>query len=453
MTNTINLLLASISYVNVPYVCMEKGDFVPPDSVFCAFGMSKSDEEWIATQIKEVKIRVDDNGMKLNDKYYGAPESFWKGDVLYMPAEYLSFILCKVIKGYAYWDRDKKRFFVKTEDPTIASVSLEDKGDSVCLTLKYVQGVHLRPQTDPSKPSLLVISVPGGFYWKTFRIEGTGPVKEIRIDHTEAGMVLRVSLSEGAAGYGVVDKAELFAVSVYKAKKLKEPEKKKRKIDLIVIDAGHGGKDPGAVGYNDLYEKNITLPVALALKKVLEKELGVKVILTRDEDRFVTLGDRARIANRAGADLFISLHCNWAKNKDACGVETYFLAAARTDWERSVAAFENKAIEYESESQDKADMIGFILSDMIQNEYLKESQDLAAYIHEGIMTKTDFVDRGVKQAGFYVLRGCYMPAVLVEMGFISNKSDANELQKKEVQERLVRGIAQGIKEFVKHYER
>ncbi len=449
----IKLLLSSLSYVNVPFISMEKGDFAPPDSVFCAFGMNSSNGEWLATQIKEVRIKVDDGGMRLNDKYYEAPESFWKGDVLYMPVEFLSFILCKVIKGYAYWDKDKKRFFVNRDDPTITSISLEDKGDSVCLIVKYNQGIHLKPQADPSSPSLLKIAVPGGFYWKAFRLDGMGPVKDVRINHTEAGMSIRISLGEGAAGYGLTDRSEFFSVSVYKAKKVKEPEQKKRKIDLIVIDAGHGGKDPGAVGYNDLYEKTITLPVALALKKELEKELGVKVILTRDEDRFVTLGDRARIANRAGADLFISLHCNWGKNKDACGVETYFLAAARTDWERSVAAFENKAIEYESESPDKSDMVGFILSDMIQNEYLKESQDLAAYIHEGIIAKTNFNDRGVKQAGFYVLRGCYMPAVLIEMGFVSNKSDAKELQKKEVQEQLVKGIAQGVKEFIRHYER
>ena len=449
----VGFLFASLTYLSVPCVSMERGDFVPPDSVFSAFGMERSEDGWLATQLKEVRIKVDDGGMKLNDNYYRAPESFWKGDVLYMPAEFLSFILCKVIKGYAYWDRDRKRFFVKGEDPTITGISLEDREDSVCLTVKYAQGVHLKPQADPSSPSLLVIGVPGGFYWKAFHLDGVGPVKEVQVNHTETGMTLRISLSEGAAGFGIQDRSELFVVSVYKTQKVKEPEQKKRKIDLIVIDAGHGGKDPGAVGYKDLYEKDITLPVAIALKKELEQELGVKVILTRDDDRFVTLGDRARIANRAGADLFISLHCNWGKNKDACGVETYFLAAARTDWERSVAAFENKAIEYEGESQGGSDMVGYILSDMIQNEYLKESQDLAAFVHEGIMARTDFESRGVKQAGFYVLKGCYMPAVLVEMGFISNKSDAKELQKKEVQEQLVKGITQGVKEFIRHYEK
>jgi len=446
-------LISGLTYVNVPYISMEKGDFVPPDSVFSAFGMKRSEGGWLATQIKEVRIRVDEDGIKLNDNHYKAPESFWKGDVLYMPAEFLSFILCKVIKGYAYWDRDKKRFFLKGDEPTIASISLEDRGDSVCLTVKYSKGVHLKPQADPSQPSLLMVKVKGGFYWKAFRLDGVGPVKEVRVTHTEAGVTLRIPLGEGAAGFGIQDRSELFVVSVYKAKKFKEPERKKRKIDLIVIDAGHGGKDPGAVGYDSLYEKDIVLPVALALKKELEKGLGVKVILTRDDDRFVTLGDRARIANRAGADLFISLHCNWAKNKDARGVETYFLAAARTDWERSVAAFENRALEYEGESPDRSDIIGYILSDMIQNEYLKESQDLAAFVHEGIIANTDFEDRGVKQAGFYVLRGCYMPAVLVEMGFISNKLDAKELQKKEVQEKLVKGIAQGIAEFIRQYEK
>jgi len=453
MPDMIFFLLAGLTYVSVPCLSMERGDFVPPDSVFSAFGMERSESGWLATQLKEVRIKVDDGGIKLNDNYYRAPDSFWKDDVLYMSAEFLSFILCKVIKGYAYWDRNKKRFFVTGDDPTITSISLEDIGDSVCLTVKYAHGVHLKPQADPSSPSLLTVGVPGGFYWKAFRLEGSGPVKEVVIAHTESGLTLRIPLNEGAAGFGIQDRSDLFVVSVYKAKKLREPQQKRRKIDLIVIDAGHGGKDPGAVGHNDLQEKDITLPVALALKRKLEKELGAKVILTRNDDRFVTLGDRARIANRAGADLFISLHCNWSKNKDACGVETYFLAAARTDWERSVAAFENKAIEYEGESVDKSDTVGYILSDMIQNEYLKESQDLAAFIQEGIVATTNFENRGVKQAGFYVLRGCYMPAVLVEMGFVSNKLDAKNLQKKEVQEDIVKGIAQGIKEFIRRYER
>ncbi|MEO0180648.1 MAG: N-acetylmuramoyl-L-alanine amidase [candidate division WOR-3 bacterium] len=446
------LFLAATTYINVPYLSTEIGDFVPPDSAFSAFGMTRTGGAWLATQLKEVKIKINEESIQLNDNLYKAPMSFWKDDVLYMPAEFVSFTLCKVIRGYAYWDREKKRFFVKDDKPTIGNISIDDRGDSVCLTVRYAEGVHLKPQADPTAPSVITLSVPGGFYWKDYRIEGKGPVTSILITHAERGMTIHVSLGEGASGYQLHDRTDLFVLSVYKTRKVKEPEQKKRKLDLIVVDPGHGGKDPGAIGYDSLCEKDITLSVALLLKKELERELGVRVILTREDDRFVTLGDRARIANRAGADLFISLHCNWGKRKEARGTETYFLAAARTDWERSVAAFENKAIEYEGELTDKSDIVGYILSDMIQNEYLKESQDLAAFVHEGIVEETKLENRGVKQAGFYVLRGCYMPSILVEMAFISNKQDAKLLQEKEVQMKIVKGIVVGVKEFKKRYE-
>jgi N-acetylmuramoyl-L-alanine amidase len=190
------------------------------------------------------------------------------------------------------------------------------------------------------------------------------------------------------------------------------------------------------------------------LKKLLEDE-GFSVILTRDDDRFVTLADRTKIANEAGADMFISVHCNASeKNKNARGYISFFLSDAKTDQARAAAALENSAIQFESkESQrDYVSDIDFILLDMVQSEFLKESSELAALIEQNITKDTKIESRGVDQAGFFVLNKAYMPAVLVETAFISNKQDEKLLKSGKTQDEIAEAIADAISEFKAKYE-
>ncbi len=226
-----------------------------------------------------------------------------------------------------------------------------------------------------------------------------------------------------------------------------------RRIQRLVLDPGHGGKDPGAVGRVGTLEKTIVLDVTLRLKKKLEAQ-GFEVLLTRSKDEYVSLSDRSEFANSSRADVFVSIHANAAPNRQACGFETYFLSEAKTDWERAVAARENAALEFErTDSTGMGDELELILADLAQNEFLTESSELAALIQEKTVPHARIKNRGVRQANFFVLRNNYMPAVLVECGFLSNRSEEKLLRNPNHRERLAEGICRGIVEFVRAYER
>jgi N-acetylmuramoyl-L-alanine amidase len=235
----------------------------------------------------------------------------------------------------------------------------------------------------------------------------------------------------------------------------------KRGIQKVVVDPGHGGKDPGAVGPTGLYEKDVNLEIAFRLKAILEQEHNLIVVMTRSDDTFIPLGDRTKIANQEAADIFISIHCNAAprkkvKLKTMRGSETYFLSLAKTDDARATAAMENSAIEFEQPEKNVAnqDDVQFILWDMVQNEFLTESSDLAELVQESLAKKLPAVpSRGINQAGFYVLNGAYMPAILVETSFISHKDEEKLLKKPDNLKKIAQGIASGLAGFAQKHKR
>ena len=228
----------------------------------------------------------------------------------------------------------------------------------------------------------------------------------------------------------------------------------------VVVDAGHGGHDPGGpMRFGSYYEKDIVLQVALKLGEEL-RERGVEVIYTRTRDTLIALDDRGRIANKANADLFISVHVNaanpgWRNPKAARGFETYFLAEAKTEDAQRVEQMENEAARFETTgpATAKDDPLSFILSDMRQNEHLRESSDLAEIMQRNIATVHPGPDRGVKQAGFRVLVGAFMPAVLLELGFGTNADDAEFLASPVRQRALAQAVARGTMEYLARYHR
>jgi len=224
-------------------------------------------------------------------------------------------------------------------------------------------------------------------------------------------------------------------------------------IDAIVIDAGHGGKDPGGIGLDQLYEKDIVLDVALELKKDLRRRFrGKEILLTRRDDIFLSLEDRGSVAN--GIDpvknpIFISIHANVSFSTNSRGYETYFLSLdAVGDDARDVASRENSVLHFEIE--DSNDYIGEIINRLVDIEYRRESMLLAEYIQSGLEHRVDSKskNRGVKGAFFYVLKESKMPAVLVEIGFVTNEEEAVLLQQSDYQKRIARGISDGVEEFI-----
>lgn len=230
----------------------------------------------------------------------------------------------------------------------------------------------------------------------------------------------------------------------------------------VVVDAGHGGPDNGMTGPlgrpTSLIEKDVTLAVAMRLGRMLRSR-GLRVVYTRTTDTLIALSDRGRIANQANGDLFISVHVNaaspaWRDPAAGRGYETYFLAEAKTEDARRVEQMENESVRYESAAvSGKDDPLSYILSDMKQNEHLRESSELAEIIQERLSRTHPGPNRGVKQAGFRVLVTAFMPAVLVELGFGTNEQEAGFLNDPRQQESLALALTDATMEYLRRYER
>ena len=219
-------------------------------------------------------------------------------------------------------------------------------------------------------------------------------------------------------------------------------------VKRIVIDPGHGGKDPGCNARGGVKEKNIVLSIARILKKKIKEEIGCEVFLTRNRDVFLPLERRTAIANMKKADLFISLHVNAHRNRKISGLETYFLNMATDERSVMVAARENAT------SQKNISDLQTILNDLMLNTKIAESSRLAHKVQEGMVSwvrrkYTRARDLGVKQAPFYVLIGAQMPSVLVETGFLTNRTERKRLLSKKYQESVAEGICAGIKTYIK----
>jgi N-acetylmuramoyl-L-alanine amidase len=219
-------------------------------------------------------------------------------------------------------------------------------------------------------------------------------------------------------------------------------------VRKIVIDPGHGGRDPGAPGYvKGVWEKDIVLKLATTLAQKLRNRLNCEVLLTRTTDRKLTLEERTAIANTQRADLFISMHCNAAKSKKLSGIETYILNLATDEQAIAVAARENAT------SKKNISDLAYILNDLMKHAKIEESTRLANDVHKAMITGmkkkyTKIRDLGVKQAPFYVLLGARMPAILIESSFISNKTECKRLLTDSYRNDICNAIADGIEKYI-----
>lgn len=233
------------------------------------------------------------------------------------------------------------------------------------------------------------------------------------------------------------------------ANKHKEYSKRVDRNKVIVIDAGHGGKDPGAVGYRNYREKVVVLSIAKELRDILRRR-GFKVYMTRESDCFIKLRDRTKYANRKNADIFISLHANAVGRKDAKkahGIECYFLSTSRSSRAKKVAAMENSADLNEMDYYGKQSFLNTINSHNIVASN-KLAIDLQRSALAALQRKYKNVkDAGVREGPFWVLVGAQMPSVLVEVGFITHPNEARRLVNKRYQKTMAEGLANGIERY------
>jgi N-acetylmuramoyl-L-alanine amidase len=219
------------------------------------------------------------------------------------------------------------------------------------------------------------------------------------------------------------------------------------KVRRIVVDPGHGGHDPGAIGAGGVREKDVVLQIGLKLAKELKDDLGLDVVMTRSTDVFLELQERTAIANQVGADLFVSVHANASPNRNTAGIETYYLNLAKTEKAAQLAAKENGT------TLEKVSVLQAVLFDLMANYKLNDSAHLAEEVQMALYGKINSRhagarNLGVKQGPFYVLVGATMPSILVEVAFLSNEREERLLQDPHYQNEVATGIMEGIKRYI-----
>ncbi|MCK4926756.1 N-acetylmuramoyl-L-alanine amidase, partial [Candidatus Aerophobetes bacterium] len=297
---------------------------------------------------------------------------------------------------------------------------------------RFVERIRLDQETEKVVRVVLDLKISDATSSVDLSADGSRVAIEIR--GSEEDLVAAVLKEKGTP---IVKKEEIPSVAL--------PQEREKTVYTIVLDPGHGGKDPGAIGRSSgLKEKDVTLKVAKLVATLLNKEVGMKAYLTRNTDEYLSLDRRAEIANQLGGDVFVSIDVNSSHRRGAKGVETFFDPRySHGDGAKEAAARGDISLG----SEDVPDEAKLIIGDLIQDEYRSGSNHLAQTVQEELVQATDMEDRGVKSAGFYVLRGAAMPAVLVMVGFLSNAQEERMLGKKEFMEKIASGIARGVRRY------
>jgi N-acetylmuramoyl-L-alanine amidase len=296
------------------------------------------------------------------------------------------------------------------------------------------------------------------------KILPSGLVKKIEVKNVGEDTEFRFTLTKDYTASDVLNAPQSNDILITLYNKIfnnrtdTEKNKQKWEFDVVVIDPGHGGKDPGTIGVSGIMEKDVNLSIALKLGELIEKNMPeVKVVFTRKTDTFIDLYKRGKIANEKNGKLFISIHCNSTEKKpsNTKGFEVYLLRPGRTQEAINIAERENSVIKYEDDPgryQQLTDE-NFILVSMAHSSYMKYSEKFAEMLEKQFSLDIDIASKGVKQAGFYVLVGASMPSVLIETGFLSNPEDAQYLKSKKGQQKIAESIFKSIKNFKAHYEK
>jgi N-acetylmuramoyl-L-alanine amidase len=419
------------------------------------------------------------------------PVRAW-GNEVYLPASFLSTPeFQSLVASIVHWNPDRKSLTVdpapEVSSPRFFSYPLRSK-----VTIDI--GPHVDYRVLAIRDEKLTIRLYGGRAreWEKLSIQdgaiisvemdpatrttdltvtlATGTTTpNVYLDESPRAVIIEVSKKEGAQAIKHPPMEKKEPQKIVKAKPkvvsptaLAAPAVSRPRADIdapylalsplrtIVIDPGHGGKDVGAVGPSGTLEKDVNLQIGLALAKLLNNEGRFKVILTRSNDSFVALQDRSSIANKAKADLFISLHCNAGLSSHSNGFEVYFLSEkASDDAAAAVARRENAVVELEGVAGKARQELEGLLWSLARNEHMNDSSTIAGLIDQQVAKRMSMTSRGVKQAGFYVLRGTSMPAILVESGFITHPKEEGLLRSARFHRKLVDALYAGLLDYEK----
>jgi N-acetylmuramoyl-L-alanine amidase len=380
---------------------------------------------------------------------------------LYLPAKLIPPIFNDLLKDPVEWLQNEKQFISANLS---AAVPKSATMEAVAATPAF------KTDSAAPKPATVTAATPATF------TDSLSAVKEIPVDTVHTAKVAPVDTPAQTDKPDEIDtvpptyhKSEWEDLSTVHNKSSSAPMQSDAQttnssavpiIKTIVIDPGHGGKDPGAIGPSGIQEKDIVLAIGLKLYTQLKKHPELQVYMTRSNDTFIPLVGRTRFANEKKADVFISIHANsirgtMKKKEEAKGYKIYFLSQAKNEEDKVAAMQENEVIRLEDRSQHKYDNLENILIDMAGNEYLRESQDLSIMmdrVFSQSLTTIGKLHRGIGQANFWVLNGAYMPSLLVETGFISNPDEEMTLRSESFQDSMAAALCEAVLKFKQKIE-
>jgi len=407
-----------------------------------------------------IKVSAQTSYILVDEQVFQMPmPSVWSNNDIFLPAEsFFSILKSTSLPGIAY-DSHRQILDVDLKEFNIYAVNISQKANGTILRIKTRE---LFPEGNISsfthENGWFYLTVAGGLADTTEirRSDTRGVIKKVVADQLGETAQLAFQLRAPVESHEVYqsrDPSEIvvslrtpLAKSVSRIKEVRD----RWRLDTVVLDAGHGGKDPGTIGHRGTKEKDIALDITKRVGMLLEKNTKLKVIYTRDEDVFIPLWKRTKIANEANGKIFVSIHLNSSPNRSVSGAETYLLRPGKTEDAIEVASRENGVIKLEDQTGDQYKNLAgenLIMATMAQSMFMKESEDLAAMIQEEIRKKVKSKNRGVKQAGFYVLVGASMPNVLVEAGYLTNPTEEKNLRKAAYRQQLAEAIYRAIVKF------
>lgn len=369
----------------------------------------------------------------------------------------------KPVKPKPSKPKDNKKVIVNSKYD-VYGIDIDEKSNGTLIRLKSQK--DLKGYRSSIKNNTLYLFLTGISVDPAIaNVKPSGLVKKVNRKNVAGNIQLEFDLKEGFTSHETFRDVESDDILISIQSKMFDTheldfasKKAEWKFDVVVIDAGHGGKDPGAIGTNGTREKDVNLGIALKLGKLVEQKMpGVKVVYTRNNDTFVELYKRGKIANEANGKLFISIHCNSLNKKpsSARGFEVYLLRPGRTERAIEIAEFENSVIHYE-ENPDRYQALtdeNFILVSMAHSAYMRYSEKFSDILNHQWTQHTKVPSRGIKQAGFYVLVGASMPSVLIETGFLSNKEDETYLKSSNGQQHIANAIVNSITSYKDFYNK
>ena len=407
-----------------------------------------------------IKISANSSYLLVDDQVFQMPTyTIMTDNDIFIPAEaFFNIIRREALPGIKY---DSRRMVLDIDIKafTITNVNISQKSNGTIIRIKTR---NLFPEGNISsffhENGWFYLTVAGGLVDTTEirRTDTRGIIKSVAADQLGESSQLAFQMRtkvESHELYQSKDPSEIvisLRTSIKNSLAQMKKVKDRWKLDTVVLDAGHGGKDPGTMGKRGTKEKDIALDIVKRVGLLLEKNTSLKVIYTRTEDIFIPLWKRTKMANEANGKIFISVHLNGHPNKTAYGFETYLLRPGKTEDAIEVASRENEVIKFEDKSKNKYKDLSdekLIIATMAQSMQMKESEELAAMVQEEMAKKVKSKNRGVKQAGFHVLIGASMPNILIEAGYLTNSNEEKNLRNPKYRQTIANSIYKSIVKF------